>query len=273
MSRYDTAARRLNELLGSRRRAIGYPAMAAALLAAAIAPAAGAATGMSFFALPLLAACATGLLTDRVLQRVSAAYRREAAEFSALRRELAQLRSGMRALLREVPRRRKGQPFKAAHRLRGLPVDEFEKRLALGMCAEGREVFVAAFVRAGVVVRVTASIGSAFGCRASDDVRQWSRHVERLRCDEIRQYHNHPVFANETAPSARDRRATAVFRRLLGGHGDKLKSYIIYWNEIREWRILEYDERSKSDVVFAYDAGGARNPFRPVCAAAEGGPA
>ncbi|MGH7219210.1 MAG: hypothetical protein ACREI1_02620 [Nitrospiraceae bacterium] len=122
------------------------------------------------------------------------------------------------------------------------------------MFRERREVFVTAFVRRGVAVRVTASIGSPFRCSAADNPARWKDHVERLGCDEIRQYHNHPVHNGSTRPSAADIKSSGTLKLLLGPHGSKLHSLIICWNGLREWKVFEYDEAGQHSLYFEFDA-------------------
>lgn len=102
---------------------------------------------------------------------------------------------------------------------------------------EVKEVFVTAFMRNGVAVRVTASIGSAYRCSSADNPRRWPDHIRRLGWDEIRHYHNHPTMSNKTSPSETDYESYRKAKSLLGTHAPKLRSFIIYWNQIKEWRI------------------------------------
>ena len=71
--------------------------------------------------------------------------------------------------------------------------------------------------------------------------------------DEIRQYHNHPINNNHTRPSIVDHKTSESLKEILGKHKYKLRSFIIYWNEIREWRIMEYDEESKYRPQYEFD--------------------
>jgi hypothetical protein len=89
---------------------------------------------------------------------------------------------------------------------------DLKEALSVGMFRERREVFVTALVRVGVAVRVTASIGSPFRCSATDNPARWSQHAERLGCDEIRQYHNHPVHNGTTCPSSTDTKTSAYLK-------------------------------------------------------------
>jgi hypothetical protein len=120
-------------------------------------------------------------------------YRARAARCAAIRRELRQLDQRISAIFAGYRGRQQGEHFKKAYELAGRPLRELEEALSVGMFRERREVFVTAFMRQGIAVRVTASIGSPMRCSAADNPARWKEHVERLGCDEIRQYHNHPV--------------------------------------------------------------------------------
>ena len=122
------------------------------------------------------------------------------------------------------------------------------------MFRERREVFVTAFMRQGIAVRVTASIGSPMRCSAADNPARWKEHVERLGCDEIRQYHNHPVHNGHTAPSRTDIRTSKTLRKLLSPHGHRLRSLIICWNAAREWKVFEHDTTGRHWLHFEFDA-------------------
>jgi hypothetical protein len=138
--------------------------------------------------------------------------------------------------------------------IRGRSVRDLEEALSVGMFRERREVFVTAFMRGGVAVRVTASIGSPFRCSAADNPARWKEHVEKLGCDEIRQYHNHPVHNGSTGPSPLDVKTSGALKVILGPHGTKLRSLIVCWNSLREWKVFEYDEAGRHSLHFEFDA-------------------
>ena len=180
--------------------------------------------------------------------------------FKALQIELHEIRSEINKLRRSVDAvfskyriRNKGEQFKKAYDLQGKDIKSCEERLAVGMNREKKEIFVTCFIKSGKILRVTASIGSAFRCSASDNPRYWRGHIDRLSCDEIRQYHNHPINNNHTRPSIVDHKTSKSLKEILGKHKDKLRSFIIYWNEIREWRIMEYDEENKHWPQYEFD--------------------
>ena len=68
--------------------------------------------------------------------------------------------------------RKRKPPFKTLYKLNQIQlIGTFERKMVHGMFNEGREVFVTAFVNDTNVLRVTATIGSKYSCRASDDPR------------------------------------------------------------------------------------------------------
>ena len=194
------------------------------------------------------------MVLHRVLPLFLPPYRTWAQRAGAIKLELAGLRAHMAAVFGKYRERAKGERFKQAYDLSGRSVRDLEEALAVGMFREGREVFVTAFMRGGVAQRVTASIGSPFRCSAADDPAKWGGHVERLGCDEIRQYHNHPHHHGHTRPSATDARSTGQLQRLLGPHRSKLCSLIICWNGLQEWRVFQYDAEGQYALHFAFDA-------------------
>lgn len=192
-------------------------------------------------------------LLHLIWKRTFPAYRAWSEQAAAIASEVSKLRRRVTAVFAKYRKRRKGERFKTVYRLVGRTVPELEEALAVGMFHERREVFVTAFMRAGVAVRVTASIGSPFSCRASDDPRRWAGHYVRLGCDEVRQYHNHPDHHGKTRPSAKDFRATQSLRKTLVPHGEKLRTFIICWNGSREWRVFEYDD-DEHWLCYEFDA-------------------
>ena len=175
-----------------------------------------------------------------------------------IRADIADLQKRIATVFDRYRERRKGEHFKQAYALIGRTVRDLEEALSIGMFRERREVFVTAFMRCGVAVRVTASIGSPFRCSAADNPNRWSDHVDRLGCDEIRQYHNHPVHNGNTRPSLTDINSAKTLKLLLGRNGTKLRSLIICWNSLREWKVFEYDEAGRNALHFEFDADRSR---------------
>jgi hypothetical protein len=194
------------------------------------------------------------LVMHRLWRVTFAAYRTWSNRSSQISTEISDLRRRIAGVFENYRERRKGEHFKKAYDLNGRSVQELEEALSVGMYRERREVFVTAFVRAGVAVRVTASIGSPFRCSAADNPARWRDHVDRLGCNEIRQYHNHPVHNGTTRPSPTDAKTAATLKSLLGPCGSQLHSLIICWNGIREWKIFEHDETGRTWLHFEFDA-------------------
>jgi len=110
------------------------------------------------------------------------------------------------------------------------------------------------FMRTRLTVRVTAAIGSPYRRSASDNPSKSKDPVERLGCDEIHQYHNHPVHNGMTKSSPTDFSSSRSLKSVLQPHGGKLRSFIICWNGIREWKVFEYEGEGKCWLQFEFDA-------------------
>jgi hypothetical protein len=206
----------------------------------------------SWLVVPLVAALAVPIHLS--LRLAWETYRVRHDRLRALAQTKRAIQMRVQAIYAAVPPREKHQHFKSAYDLKGKTVADFERHMAIGMHHEIDEVYVTAFVREDTVVRVTASIGSAFRCRPADDPGRWREHAIRLRCTEIRQYHNHPTRSNRTSPSRPDIASAGSLRQLLGDQSQLLRNYIVYWNQIREWRILQYDEHGKFSLSHELDA-------------------
>ncbi len=150
--------------------------------------------------------------------------------------------------------REKGQTFKSAFGGVGKKVADFEESLCVGMSKEKKEVWLTAFCRNGIVIKVTARIGSARRCKPADDPRNWREYIKANSCDEVRQYHNHPVCTNWTLPSPEDRKTHSVLKNILDDKSYCLKSLIVFWNKIHEWRVLEYNEHTLLKLDSVMDA-------------------
>jgi len=215
-------------------------------------------TSFDSFPASMLAGLATFVLLPLALnplwRMLFSTYREWSERSLQISTEVAEIRGLLTAIFDKYPKRRKGEQFKRAYDLSGKPLRNLEEALSVGMCREQREVFVTVFMRGGMSVRVTASIGSPFRCSASDNPTRWKDHARRLKCDEIRQYHNHPVHNGVTRPSPTDIRTSESLNKLLGQQGAKLRSFIIFWNSIREWKVLEYDSQGRHWLHFEFDA-------------------
>jgi len=166
--------------------------------------------------------------------------------------EIHDIRRQVDSVFSKYRERRKGEQFKKAYHLSGQTLYELEEALSVGMYRERREIFVTAFMRKGVTVRVTAAIGSPYRCSPADKPGKWEYHCERLGCRQIRQYHNHCVDSGKTEPSQMDYKTSKVLESVI--NGIEFRSFIICWNAIREWKVIEYNGDGKSWLYFEYDA-------------------
>ncbi len=251
MSRYEILSVELTRLRARQAVSMMIPAAGAAFLTYSVASA-------HFIAISFVAAVVTFVVTPVLFHRawrfLFRPYRRWSDRSADIAAEIATLRRKVAAIFEAYRERAKGQQFKKAYNLAGKSLSELEEALSVGTYREKREVFVTAFMREGIAVRVTASIGSPYRCSSSDNPARWKQHVERLGCDEIRQYHNHPVHNGKTRPSPMDIRTTGTLQYLLGAHRTKLRSLIICWNGLREWKISEYDDKGKYWIHSEFDA-------------------
>ncbi|MDZ4820929.1 MAG: hypothetical protein SGJ20_18335 [Planctomycetota bacterium] len=195
------------------------------------------------------------LAVESLLQRLSPKYRQQSMEVQQVDLELERIRASMKRIHAYYPRRPKRKQFKLAFELKGLRIRNFEERLATAMLLEVKEVFVMAFCVRGVVVHVTASIGSWSHCRPSDNPLNWEKIARKWGCDELRQYHNHPTTSGTTEPSPADHRFVKSARKFFGEYREFLRSFIIFWNTAHEWKVLEYtDSPEENKLVFEFDA-------------------
>lgn len=249
MSRYEMLRTELCGLKVRQALAIMTPAIAATILSV---PAAD--SGAAKLATTVVTLVVLPLVLHRVWRLIFPTYRWWSERSSSIRAEIAGLQKRIAAVFEKYRERQKGEQFKQAYDLAGRSVRDLEEALSIGMFREWREVFVTAFMRCGVAVRVTASVGSPFRCSAADNPARWKDHVKRLDCDEIRHYHNHPVHNGSTRPSATDIKSSGTIKLLLGPDGSKLRSLIICWNGLREWKVFAYDETGNHSLHFEFDA-------------------
>ena len=249
MSRYEALHNELRPLLTRQLVAVMLPTVIAAVTLGL-----SAVNYRSGLALALAALLLLPLPLHFLWQSLFSAYRNGSARRATIRRELRELDRRIAAIFAGYRERQQGEHFKKAYELAGRSLRDLEEALSVGMFRERREVFVTAFMRQGIAVRVTASIGSPMRCSAADNPARWKEHLERLGCDEIRQYHNHPVHDGHTSPSRTDVRTSKKLRTLLGPHGARLRSLIICWNAAREWKVFEHDTSGKHWLHFEFDA-------------------
>lgn len=196
----------------------------------------------------------TCIIFHFLLQHIAPAYARWSVRIRQIITEMEQIKVKIAQIFSNYPERPKGQQFKIAYKLANKQLQQMEETLAVGMYREQREVFVTAFMANQIAVRVTASIGSPYRCSASDNPAKWPFHIEKNECDSIRQYHNHPVHDGNTIPSPTDFKTSRLLQKILGPHSAKLRSFIICWNEIGEWKIIEYDANGHFWLHTEYDA-------------------
>lgn len=249
MSRYETLSDDLNELKTRQAIALLVPTALTIVLVVQVAD-----VGATKFLSGLATLVVVPFILHWVWRGAFPAYREWSDRTSQISAEMAALERQIANKFDKYRERRKGERFKQAYDLTGRTVPDLEEALSIGMYREKREVFVTAFIRLGVAVRVTASIGSPYRCSAADDPTRWKYHFQWLQCDEIRQYHNHPCHTGSTSPSAMDVKSSEAIRVLLDPHGAKLRSLIICWNSAREWKVFEYDETGRHWLHFEFDA-------------------
>lgn len=188
-----------------------------------------------------------------LFRKTNSWYRSALNRIEKTKKEIEDIKKQINIIFNKYPIRRKGQRFKTVYNIIGKTLEEMEEILAVGMFNEGKEVFVTVFMQNNIAVKVTASIGSPYRCKASDNPNNWPTHIERYNCDEVRQYHNHPTKRNKTEPSNTDVMTTGKLQRILGKYSSKLNSIIIYWNKIGEWRVLEYDSTGNCELKHVFD--------------------
>jgi hypothetical protein len=251
VSRYEALRTELRGLRVRQACSVMAPTAAAAVVVADAAETSGAKMLAVLVVLVVLP-----LVLHRLWRAVFPAYRTWSDQASQIAVEILHLRNRIDGIFERYRDRQKGEHFKKAYDLNGRSIRDLEEALSVGMYRERREVFVTAFIRAGVAVRVTASIGSPFRCSAADNPARWRDHLDRLGCDEIRQYHNHPIHNGRTGPSSVDVKTSGSLKSLLGTRGSQLRSLIICWNRLREWKVFEHDETGRTWLHFEFDAAG-----------------
>jgi hypothetical protein len=194
----------------------------------------------------------SAILSHQLWRTLSIGYASLCYRAKTITGEIHDIREQVDSIFSKYRERMKGEQFKKAYYLSGKTLYDLEEALSVGMYREGREIFVTSFMRKGVAVRCTASIGSPYRCSPSDKPGKWKYHYERLGCDQIRQYHNHSVHKGKTQPSYQDYKMSNLLESSFSGI--EFRSFIIYWNAIREWKIIEYNGNRKYWLYFEYDA-------------------
>jgi len=252
MSNFDILHAELVQLRTRQAIAVMVPAVAVA--GAVVYATSSSLTFVTSFFTGLVALVISPVFFHHAWRAIFDSYRKWSERSTHIVEEITVLRRRIDAIFEKYRERQKGGRFKTAYELVGRSLRDLEESLSVGMYRERREVFVTAFMRAGMAVRVTASIGSSYRCAAADNPNKRRDQFEQLRCDEIRQYHNHLVHNGKTHPSIPDISTSQSIRSLLGPHGKKLRSLIICWNGIREWKIFEHDDQGQHWLIFEFDA-------------------
>jgi DNA repair protein RadC len=120
------------------------------------------------------------------------------------------------------------------------PIIEFEDKMIKGMFAENREVFVTAFVNDTHVLRVTATMGSKYHCRNSDNISLWGDKAHKIGATKIMQYHNHPDVFGRSFPSNTDKNSHRVVKPFLSKWNIEYQSLLIYKSWFGRAVIKEY---------------------------------
>lgn len=144
--------------------------------------------------------------------------------------------------------------FENLYQLNGKTIDEFEKAMVAGMWYCAREVFVAAFIKNGVVIRVSANVGDLVSCGPGEDVCTWVSLCKQMNCDYVRVYHNHPEFNNNTGSSEADRHFLATLESILDPKGIAIHAFIVYWNQVGEWKLMQFGSERYIATIKYFDA-------------------
>ncbi len=137
--------------------------------------------------------------------------------------------------------RKRRQPFKKLYDLDKIQlIEEFERKMIRGMLKERKEIFVTAFCNDTHVLKVTASIGSKYSCRPSDNCYNWGEKAIKLGASQIRQYHNHPPGFGCSFPSKEDIENHKFFSSLVLPYGIKFHSFLVYPSILGKTKIKDY---------------------------------
>jgi len=193
------------------------------------------------------------LINDNILKIIFSNYRiRRKKEFELVDK-IEKLKQKINETINSFKKREKGQQFKKAYNFIGYDICKFENNLAFAMLLEKKEVWVVALCKKNTVVKVLATIGSVHSCKPSADLKKIKEYAKNNDCDEIRHYHNHPIYKNRTEPSPPDIAFNKNYCDYLLEMKDIFKTFIIFWNAIYEYRILEYFDNGKSKIYYFFD--------------------
>ena len=203
VSRYETLRAELGRLRIRQAIAVFAPAAATALLLIPATQPGGARLLVALGGLTVLP-----LVLHRVWRFTFPTYRAWSDRSSHIRAEIADLQERIAAVFNKYRERQKGERFKQAYDLMGRSVRDLEEALSIGMFRERREIFVTAFMRGGVAVRVTASHWIALPLLGSGQPRQMegTRPKVRLRRDPAVPQPPGPRWQHTTVPAQRQKR-------------------------------------------------------------------
>lgn len=144
-------------------------------------------------------------------------------------------------LFRKNRKKSRRPPFKKLYDLdTHQPIVDFERKMVRGMFAENREIYVTAFVTETHVLRVTATIGSKYSCRASDNINLWGVKAQKIGASKIRHYHNHPNIFGRSFPSNMDKRSHRNLKTFIDLHDIEFQSLLVYKSWFGKAVIKEY---------------------------------
>lgn len=140
---------------------------------------------------------------------------------------------------RKIKKRRPA--FKKLYELDQIQsITEFEQKMIRGMFAENREIFVTAFVNNTHVLRVTATIGSKYKCRSSDNIYLWGEKATKIGAARIRQYHNHPDVFGRSFTSRIDKDGHRELKQCVEQWGIEFHSFLVYKSWFGGAKIKKY---------------------------------
>ena len=157
------------------------------------------------------------------------------------------------ASLDRFPRRESGERFKTLYLRKGMTIREAEDSISAGMHKVWNEVWVSIAFKNGVSVAYNANIGNSYSVGATHDFGIFRQRAATESADAIHHYHNHPTRDNFTLPSTPDYRVMSQLRNFF--RPIPLRSFIVYWNHVLEYRLLEYQDPTVSPkIVYSQDS-------------------
>jgi ribosomal protein L20A (L18A) len=171
------------------------------------------------------------------------------SNYTKYQQQVDSIEQEVKKLYDSVNNRKKGSLFKKHYNLTEKSINDFEKILSIATWKEQKEIYVTALCKNDIVAKVYATIGSKYKCRPSFNVRKIVDIAESIRCEEVREYHNHLVCENIAKPSDKDILSLKTMNSFFSGSKIKYRCFIIYWNQILEYRVIEYNEERECFLV------------------------